>query len=97
MKNLSVSRNASIKKAGFVTESGGLVLEAIRSKIPSHVDKEKALKAIGLCQKEGKDACETVYLIHKCYFENMQKHAERTQKENQSQSQSGSNKETGKQ
>ncbi|KAJ8932124.1 hypothetical protein NQ314_014905 [Rhamnusium bicolor] len=57
------------QKAGFVTENGDLLLDTIKAKIPATVDKEKALKVIEKCQQKGKDACETVFLVHKCYFE----------------------------
>ncbi|KAJ8924143.1 hypothetical protein NQ315_006927 [Exocentrus adspersus] len=57
------------QKAGFVTESGELLLDVIKAKIPDNVDKEKALQVVEKCKQSGKDACETVYLVHKCYFE----------------------------
>nr|AXO78402.1 odorant binding protein 24 [Xylotrechus quadripes] len=57
------------QKAGFVTETGDLLIETIKAKIPSNIDKEKALEIIEKCKQKGKDACETVYLVHKCYFE----------------------------
>nr|UTN00836.1 odorant binding protein [Semanotus bifasciatus] len=56
------------QKAGFVTEAGALLLDTIKAKIPANIDKEKALQVIEKCQQQGKDACETVYLVHKCYF-----------------------------
>ncbi|KAJ8955687.1 hypothetical protein NQ318_008558 [Aromia moschata] len=57
------------QKAGFVTDTGALLLDTIKAKIPANVDKEKALKVIEECKQEGKNACETVYLVHKCYFQ----------------------------
>nr|USH46143.1 odorant binding protein 13 [Apriona germarii] len=61
------------QKAGFVTEKGDLLLDPIKAKMPPSVDKEKAIKVVENCKKPGKNACETVFLVHKCYFEYTQR------------------------
>nr|QUP79530.1 odorant binding protein 37 [Monochamus saltuarius] len=90
------------QKAGFVTENGELLLDVIKAKIPASVDKERAVKVVEDCKQTGKDACETVYLIHKCYFEYTQRNnlnktpekAEEAEKEAQSETQTEAQKET---
>jgi hypothetical protein len=58
------------QKAGFVAENGDLLLDVIKAKIPKETDREKALGIIDKCKDlKGADSCETVYLVHKCYFE----------------------------
>nr|WCD39077.1 odorant-binding protein 2 [Euplatypus parallelus] len=57
------------QKAGFVNENGEVQLEVIKDKLPAQADREKALEIVEKCKMEGKDPCDTVYLIHKCYFE----------------------------
>lgn len=43
--------------------------DVVEAKLPPQADKKKALEIVDKCAVKGKDACETVYLIHKCYFE----------------------------
>ncbi|CAG9764445.1 unnamed protein product [Ceutorhynchus assimilis] len=57
------------QKAGFVNDKGEVQKDVIEAKLPAQADKKKALEIVDKCQVKGKDACETVYLIHKCYFE----------------------------
>ncbi|XP_063905162.1 general odorant-binding protein 56d-like [Zophobas morio] len=62
------------QKAGFVAENGDLLLDVIKEKIPKETDREKALGVIEKCKDlKGGDSCETVFLVHKCYFENTYK------------------------
>lgn len=59
------------QKAGFVAENGDLLLDVIKERIPKEADREKALAIIDKCKDlKGADSCETVYLVHKCYFQN---------------------------
>lgn len=58
------------KKAGFVNDNGEVQKDVVEAKLPPQADKKKALEIVDKCQAKGKDSCETVYLIHKCYFEN---------------------------
>ncbi|CAH0551615.1 unnamed protein product [Brassicogethes aeneus] len=58
------------QKAGFVNDKGEIVMETLKAKLPEE-NKEEALAIIEKCKdKKGKDACETAYAIHKCYFKN---------------------------
>lgn len=69
-KNLKCFAKCFYKKAGFVNDKGELLLDVIKSKIPGDVDREKALAVIDKCKdRVGADTCETVFLVHKCYFE----------------------------
>ncbi|XP_044265626.1 general odorant-binding protein 56d-like [Tribolium madens] len=57
------------QKAGFVAENGDLLFDVIKAKIPKEANREKALAIIDKCKDlKGADSCETVYLVHKCYF-----------------------------
>nr|QFO46779.1 odorant binding protein [Cylas formicarius]QFO46780.1 odorant binding protein [Cylas formicarius] len=56
------------QKAGFVNDKGEVQLDVVKAKIPTEADREQALKIVAKCQLKGKDPCETVYLIHKCYY-----------------------------
>ncbi|XP_050305821.1 general odorant-binding protein 56a-like [Anthonomus grandis grandis] len=57
------------QKAGFVNDKGEVQRDVIEEKLPAGADKKKALEIVDKCKAEGKNACETVYLVHKCYFE----------------------------
>ncbi|KAF7278587.1 general odorant-binding protein 56d-like [Rhynchophorus ferrugineus] len=57
------------QKAGFVNDEGEVQLDVVKAKLPPQADKEQALAIVEKCKIKGKDACDTVYLIHKCYFE----------------------------
>nr|UWL63305.1 odorant binding protein 15 [Pagiophloeus tsushimanus]UWL63307.1 odorant binding protein 17 [Pagiophloeus tsushimanus] len=57
------------QKAGFVNDKGEVQKDVVEAKLPSQADKKKALEIVDKCEVKGKDVCETVYLIHKCYFE----------------------------
>nr|WJJ63267.1 odorant binding protein 9 [Pachyrhinus yasumatsui] len=57
------------QKAGFVNDEGEVQKDVVEAKLPPQADKKKALEIVDKCKLKGKDSCETVYLIHKCYFE----------------------------
>ncbi|RZB39330.1 PBP GOBP domain containing protein [Asbolus verrucosus] len=68
--NLKCFSKCFYQKAGFVTDKGELILDVIKAKIPKETDREKALAIIDKCKDlKGADSCETVYLVHKCYFQ----------------------------
>lgn len=74
------------QKAGFVNDKGEIQKDVIEAKLPPQADKKKALEIVDKCTAKGSDACETVYLAHKCYFESIKleeakKNAESTSKE----------------
>ncbi|CAH1974553.1 unnamed protein product [Acanthoscelides obtectus] len=60
------------QKTGFVTESGEPILSNIRNRLPASMDKDRAIELVKKCQqsRKGRNPCENVYLIHKCYYEN---------------------------
>lgn len=65
------------QKAGFVAENGDLLLDVIKEKIPDDSNRDKALAIIDKCKElKGENACETVYLIHKCYFQDSRRGSE---------------------
>nr|QJF45548.1 odorant-binding protein 3 [Aethina tumida] len=64
------------QKAGFLNAQGEVLIDVVKEKIPAEANKEEALAIIEKCKElKGQDACETAFLIHKCYFENTHKKA----------------------
>ncbi|XP_066262795.1 general odorant-binding protein 56d-like [Euwallacea similis] len=57
------------QKAGFVNEKGEVQKDVVEAKLPPQADKKKALEIVDKCEVKGKEPCDTVYQIHKCYFE----------------------------
>nr|AHE13793.1 odorant binding protein [Lissorhoptrus oryzophilus] len=80
------------QKAGFVNDKGEVQKDVVEAKLPPQADKKKALEIVDKCQMKGKDPCETVYLIHKCYFEHT--HPELKNKKVESSSDKGSQEKT---
>ncbi|ENN78201.1 general odorant-binding protein 56d [Dendroctonus ponderosae] len=73
------------QKAGFVNDKGEVQKDVVEAKLPPQADKKRALEIVDKCALKGKDACETVYLIHKCYFEHTHPEAdEKTAKDGKS-------------
>lgn len=59
------------KALNFINDAGELNMEALKARIPSNADQEKASQLLAKCKdSKGDTPQKTSYLAHKCYKEN---------------------------